>query len=241
LKGGQINLFLAALPTLGPGGLKAREDVGLYNTDKERSLSSPANPSWVETAESAAQCGVGINTFFFPDQYTDVASVGHLSAITSGESFFHPRFDATRDRWALQEELKRVISASPTMSKEVAYDATLRVRCSAGLRVHEYLGNFYQRTMTDVELANVSERTALGVTMRYDSRLDEKELAYVQVATLYTTAAGERRVRLLNLSLHITSLIGNVFRFADLDGVVTIFAKEGDFLSTDQECEACAR
>lgn len=184
----------------------------------------------MQTAEEAAQYGVGINTFFFPDQYTDVASVGHLSAVTSGESFFHPRFDATRDRYALQEELKRIICASPAASKEIAYDATLRVRCSAGLRVHEYLGNFYQSTMTDVELANVTERTAVGVTMRYDSRLDEKDLAYIQAAMLYTTSAGERRVRVLNLSVHVTSLIGNVFRFADLDAIVTIFAKEGEYL-----------
>ena len=227
MRGGQINVFLSALPTMGPGALKGREDVGLYNTDKERSLFSPANSFWVNTADEASESGIGINTFFFPDQYTDVATIGALSSSTSGQSFFHPRFDPTRDRHGLQAELVRLLSAD----REIGYDATLRVRCSAGLRVQEHLGGFYQRASTDLELGCVNDQTAIGVTFRHDARLDEKEMAYVQVATLYTTASGERRVRVCNLALGVTSLIGNVFRFADLDAVVTIFAKEGKSFS----------
>ena len=227
MRGGQINVFLSALPTMGPGALKGREDVGLYNTDKERSLFSPANSFWVNTADEASESGIGINTFFFPDQYTDVATIGALSSSTSGQSFFHPRFDPTRDRHGLQAELVRLLSAD----REIGYDATLRVRCSAGLRVQEHLGGFYQRASTDLELGCVNDQTAIGVTFRHDARLDEKEMAYVQVATLYTTASGDRRVRVCNLALGVTSLIGNVFRFADLDAVVTIFAKEGKSFS----------
>jgi hypothetical protein len=44
-----------------------------------------ADPFWRTTAEELAESGVGVNIFFFPDQYTDVASVGVLSSTTGGE------------------------------------------------------------------------------------------------------------------------------------------------------------
>jgi len=43
---------------------------------------------------------------------------------------------------------------------------------------------------------------------------------------LYTTASGERRVRTHNLSVPVTSVLGNVFRFADMDTTLTYVTKE---------------
>jgi protein transport protein SEC24 len=69
---------------------------------------------------------------------------------------------------------------------------------------------------------------AFGATLKYDNKLEDKQVSYVQVAVLYTTAGGERRVRVLNLSLPATNHIGNVFRFADFDTSVVMLLKEGE-------------
>ena len=221
--GGQINLFLSSLPTVGAGKLTARDDPSASNTDKERTLFSPADPFWRITGEELAECGVGLNTFLFPDQYTDIASIGALSTITGGEAFFHPKFNPVRDRDTLHNEIKRVLT------RETVYNATIRIRCSNGLRVSEHLGNFYQRSMTDLEFGTLDESKAFGAVLRHEGpRLDDRNPAFVQVAVLYTSSLGERRVRCLNLSLTTTSLIGNVFRFADLDAAVTLFLKDGE-------------
>ncbi len=224
--GGQITLFLSALPTLGPGKLTPRDDPTTYNTDKERSLFSTADPFWRLTAEEAAECGVGINVFLFPEQYTDVASVGILSSITSGEVFFHPKFQPVRDRDSLYDEIKRVVT------KETVYNATIRIRCSNGLRVSDHIGNYYQRSLTDLEFGTLDDGKAFAAVLRHEGqRLDDRQPAYVQVAALYTSSSGERRVRCLNMSFSTTSLIGNVFRFADLDTSVTVFIKDGRLFS----------
>jgi protein transport protein SEC24 len=80
-----------------------------------------------------------------------------------------------------------------------------------------------------LEFGLIDEGKAFGAVLKHEGgRLDEKQPAFVQVAILYTTTSGERRVRCLNMSFTTTSLIGNVFRFADLDASVTIFFKEGE-------------
>ena len=223
--GGQITLFLSALPTLGPGKLTTRDDLSsTYNTDKERTLFSPADPFWRVTAEEAAECGVGINVFLFPDQYTDVASVCALSGITSGEAFFHPKFQPVRDRDTLYDEIKH------TVTRETVYNATIRIRCSSGLRVSDHIGSFYQRSMTDLEFGCLDEGKAFAAVLSHEGiRLDDRQPAFVQVAALYTSSSGERRVRCLNMSFTTTSLIGNIFRFADLDSSVTVFIKDGAY------------
>lgn len=44
---------------------------------------------------------------------------------------------------------------------------------------------------------------------------------------LYTSAAGERRVRVCNLGLQVAGMAGNVFRFADMDAVVCHLVRQG--------------
>lgn len=94
----------------------------------------------------------------------------------------------------------------------------------------DHTGNFYQRSMTDIELGIIHDGASIGASMKYEGKLDERELCYIQVAVLYTSSSGERRVRVLNMSMGVTGLIGNVFRFADLDAAVTLYAKEGEFI-----------
>jgi protein transport protein SEC24 len=223
--GGQINLFISSLPILGPGKLTARDDPTTYNTDKEKALFIPADPFWRVTAEQLAESGVGVNTFFFPDSYIDVASIGTLSSTTGGEVFFHPKFNPVRDRDLLHSELLRV------MTRETAYNATVRVRCSDGLRAVDHIGNFYQRSLTDLEFGTLDDSKSFAAVLKHESgqRLNDQKPSFVQVAVLHTSENGERRVRCLNMSFTTTSLIGNVFRFADLDASVTLFLKDGEY------------
>ena len=49
----------------------------------------------------------------------------------------------------------------------------------------------------------------------------------VQCALLYTTVFGERRIRVMTLSLPCTSMLSNLFRSADLDSQFTCMLKQG--------------
>ncbi|PWY98802.1 hypothetical protein BCV70DRAFT_201594 [Testicularia cyperi] len=218
--GGQVSIFLSTIPTVGPGALKHREDTKLYGTDKEKTLFVPQDGFYRGVAEECVDAGIGINIFFFPSQYIDVATIGVLPGFTGGEIFFHPRFDPVRDGVKLQSEVRR------TILRETAYNVTMRLRCSNGLRVADHFGNFFQRNSTDIEVGNMDADKCIAALIKHEGKLDEKQEAHFQCAVLYTTADGERRVRCHNIAVPVTSLLGNVFRYADMDSAVAYYAKE---------------
>ncbi|KAK0546729.1 COPII coat Sec23p-Sfb3p heterodimer component [Tilletia horrida] len=218
--GGQVNVFLSTIPTVGPGALKHREDSKLYGTEKEKTLFQPQDPFYRNVAEECAEAGIGVNLFLFPAQYIDVATISQLPAVTGGDIFLHPRFDPVRDEVKLKSQISRAVL------RETGYNATMRVRCSNGLRVAAYNGSFFQRNSTDLEMGIIDSDKAVGVHIKHDGRLDERHEAYFQCAILYTTATGERRVRCHNLAVPVTNSLTNVFQYADLDSTVAHFAKE---------------
>lgn len=117
-----------------------------------------------------------------------------------------------------------------TVTRETGYQALMKVRCSNGLQVSSYHGNFLQHSFgADLELGSVDADKALGVMFSYDGQLDAKLDAHFQCALLYTTAGGERRVRCTNTVASVSESLPEVMRFIDQDAVVSMIAKEGQF------------
>jgi len=56
----------------------------------------------------------------------------------------------------------------------------------------------------------------------------------VQCAMLYTTSAGERRVRVLTLGLQATDAMANVFRYADLDATCNVMMRQAVAMTAKQ-------
>ncbi|KAI8910290.1 Sec23/Sec24 trunk domain-containing protein [Gorgonomyces haynaldii] len=212
--GGRVSFFQTSLPTFGLGVLKNREDVKILGTDKEKALYEPQEYFWKKLGQDCASHGIGVDSYLFASSYTDVATVGVLSALTGGETNMYGSFDANRHGVKFANDLHR------TLSRTYGYDGLLRVRVSTGLKVAEYFGNIFMKNATDVEVAGMDSLKAIGVGLQYDGKLDERADVYVQAAFLYTTAEGQRRVRVHNLSLGIASQQANIFRKAEMDTVI---------------------
>ncbi|KAF9114504.1 COPII coat Sec23p-Sfb3p heterodimer component [Mortierella sp. AM989] len=220
-RGGKLIVFQTSLPTYGPGALKQRDDSKLYGTDKERTLYAPQDDFYRKLGESCVDAGLSVDLFLcpVPGSYVDVATLGCLPSMTGGETFMYPGFNAERDGARLIGNIAKLVGRS------FGYNALMRVRCSAGLRITEHLGNFHMKNSTDLELAGIDSEKAFGVLVKHDGRLDEKTEASFQIALLYTTADGLRRVRVHNFSTPVTTLLGNVFRWADMDTTINFLAK----------------
>ncbi|THH07856.1 hypothetical protein EW146_g9184 [Bondarzewia mesenterica] len=202
-RGGQVVVFQARLPTIGSGALEPRLDESkFYDTDKERSLYTTRDTSWQNVAEELAEEGVGVSMFLGMREFIDVGSIGVVASITGGELFFHPLFDPIADGPILDSQFRRLMSRT------------------TGLRVANYYGNFSQRTTTDLEFGTLDADKAVSVLIEHSHTLDERQYAFLQCALLYTTVAGQRRVRVCNLALQVVALAGTVFRFADMDTLV---------------------
>ena len=105
----------------------------------------------------------------------------------------------------------------------------MKVRCSNGLQVASYHGNFKQHNFNaDLEFGIIDADKAIGVMFSYDGKLDAKLDAHFQCALLYTTANGERRVRCTNTVASVSEGGSECMRFIDQDAVVAMIAKEGE-------------
>lgn len=219
--GGKASLFLSALPTWGPGKLKMREDQSLYHTDQEKTLFDAANVYWKNIAEKFVEAGIGVDTFLFPNAYIDVATVGTISSLTGGDSYYYQNFLADRDGEKLCKEVQHSIT------REQGFQAQMKVRCSNGLKVVKLLGNFTHRTPSELEMSSIDADKAITIVFKHEDKLDPKSDIHFQSAVLYTTMTGERRLRTHNVRASVSGNIGDVVRSCDAGTCMATLAKEG--------------
>ncbi|KAF4850501.1 hypotheticall protein [Colletotrichum siamense] len=221
--GGKIVCSLAALPTWGPGRLFLRDDGKHPGGEIDKKLFSTEHPAWKKVAEKMVATGIGADFFLASPSggYLDIATVGHIAASTGGETFYYPNFIGQRDNTKLSMEIKHAVT------RETGFQALMKVRCSNGLQINGYHGNFIHHTFgADLEIGVIDADKAMGVTFSYDGKLDSKLDAHFQSALLYTTASGQRRVRCSNIIASVCDNPRDSVKFIDQDAVVAILAKE---------------
>ncbi|KFA73312.1 hypothetical protein S40288_09789 [Stachybotrys chartarum IBT 40288] len=231
--GGRVLCACSALPTWGPGRLFLRDDGNHPGGEMDKKLYTTEHPAWKKLAEKMAAAGAGVDFFLAAPSggYLDIATIGHVAATTGGETFYYPNFIAPRDSAKMSAEISHAVT------RESGFQALMKVRCSTGLQVSAYHGNFIQHTFgADLEIGVVDADKALGVSFSYDGKLDPKLDAHFQSALLYTTASGQRRVRCSNIIASVSDTpkeagvreqgIRACLKFVDQDAVISLLAKE---------------
>lgn len=216
-----------SLPSIGPGILKNRDDPKLQGTEREKGLLVPQDNFYPQLAAECVRSGISVDSWFFPpaNTYIDVATIGIVSAMTGGDIHYFPNFNLEREGYQVTHDLMHAIA------REQGYRAAFRLRCSNGLTVSDQYGNFAMSNATDIELAGVNADTSIGIELKHDDKLPENSQVYFQCALLYTTAQGQRRVRVHNLSGSVGTIALPVFKQADLDTTMNFIIKRTITLS----------
>ena len=223
--GGKVLCSLSALPTYGPGRLQPRDKGQTQNEDNDfnRGLLKTEHQGFRKLQADLVKAGVGVDFFLAAPAggYLDAATVGLVSEKTGGETYYFPNWTYPRDLVRIAKEISHAVQ------REQGYSALMKVRCSNGLQVGHYAGNFTQHTFgADLELATVTEDSGMCVTFTYDGKLDTKQDAYFQSALLYTSQNGQRRVRCSNLVATVSESARESMKVVDQDAVLTVLAKE---------------
>ncbi|XP_025201157.1 protein transport protein Sec24D isoform X3 [Melanaphis sacchari] len=218
---GKLFVFHSSLPIAeAPGKLKNREDRKLLATDKEKTILNPQTNAYKELGEECVQVGCSVDLFITNNSFIDLPTIGQVSKISGGEIFKYTYFQAEVDGQRFLSDLKHDISR-PTV-----FDAVMRVRTSTGTRPTDFYGHFFMSNSTDVELASIDCDKAIAIEVKHDDKLDEQDGVLVQTAMLYTSCSGQRRVRILNLSLRSSGQMGELYRSCDLDTIMNFFGKQ---------------
>ncbi|CAJ0928978.1 unnamed protein product, partial [Mesorhabditis belari] len=220
-RAGKIFIFSTSLPTLeAPGKLKNRDDRKLLGTEKEKAVLLPQCEFYTKLGEQCVKGGCTVDVFLFPNSYIDVATIGQLTAVTGGSLYKYQYFDAQKDSQRFLSDL------SHDVSRQIAFDCMVRVRSSAGIRPVKFYGSFFMENTTDMEIASIDQDKAFFVELKHDDKLSDP-LAVIQAAVLYTSVSGQRRLRILNMCLPVTTDYNHIFRVADQDVLATYLFKNG--------------
>eukprot|EP00074_Homo_sapiens_P094577 XP_016872456.1 protein transport protein Sec24C isoform X2 [Homo sapiens] len=217
---GKLFLFHTSLPIAeAPGKLKNRDDRKLINTDKEKTLFQPQTGAYQTLAKECVAQGCCVDLFLFPNQYVDVATLSVVPQLTGGSVYKYASFQVENDQERFLSDLRRDVQ------KVVGFDAVMRVRTSTGIRAVDFFGAFYMSNTTDVELAGLDGDKTVTVEFKHDDRLNEESGALLQCALLYTSCAGQRRLRIHNLALNCCTQLADLYRNCETDTLINYMAK----------------
>lgn len=219
--GGRVTVFQTQLPTLGAGKLQSREDPNQRSSSKGVQHLGPATDFYKKLALDCSGQQIGVDLFLLSSQYADLASLACISKYSAGSVFYYPSFHYIHNPAQLekfQRDLERYLT------RKIGFEAVMRIRCTKGLSIHTFHGNFFVRSTDLLSLANVNPDSAFAVQMSIEDSLADSSLACFQAALLYTSSKGKRRIRVHTLCLPVVSQLSDVYAGADVQAVTCLLA-----------------
>ena len=218
--GGKMCVFQSTLPSPGDGALVPRENVQIMGTPDEVKLLRPSQNWYKDTAVEFSRAQISVDMFLFPRAYIDVASLADLPKITAGTLRTYPGFNHDVDGPRFESELCR------SLTQYTAFEAVMRIRCTRGMRISNFYGNFFVRGTDLLALPNCTSDSVFAFDLVHDEQSVTSSVVTVQSALLYTSSQGERRIRVVTQAIPVTSLASEVIGSVDADVVSTLLAKQ---------------
>lgn len=217
---GKLFIFHTSLPSAhAPGQLKSnRDDRKLLGTDKEKQILMPANDYYAQLGKKCVEAGCSINLFLASNQYCDLATISDCLHKCAGQIYKYDFFMSDIQGERLIEDLKHCISNT------YAFDAVMKVRTSTGVRAVDYLGNF-SLSVNDIELAACDRTLCFSAELKHEDKLNENSKVFTQVAILYTSLSGQRRIRIHNMNFSVCNTYSLLYPSCDLDTIINYIGK----------------
>ncbi|KAK9828118.1 hypothetical protein WJX81_006860 [Elliptochloris bilobata] len=217
--GGKLLLFQSAVPSLGVGRVKQRDNGALWGTDAEPKLRQPDDSFWKKYAAECSRVQIAIDVFIFCPSFIDVASFGALSRYTCGQLYYYPGFHPDRDGARVEAEVRH------NLTRTTGWEAVMRIRCSKGLRISAFHGHFFIRSTDLLALPQVDPDKAFAVQVAHEEGVLTTSAAYMQCALLYTSSSGERRIRVHTVAFPVVQDVNELFRATDAAATAALLAK----------------
>ncbi|XP_035522707.1 protein transport protein Sec24A [Morone saxatilis] len=219
--GGRMSIFQTQLPNLGVGALQSREDPNQRASAKDIQHLSPATDFYKKLALDCSGQQVAVDLFLLSAQYCDLASLGCISRYSAGSVYYYPSYHHQHNPAQVecfQKDLKRYIT------RKIGFEAVMRIRCTKGLSIHTFHGNFFVRSTDLLSLPNVNPDAGFAVQMSIEENLDDMQVVSFQAALLYTSSKGERRIRVHTLCLPVVNSLSDIFAGADVQAISGLLA-----------------
>lgn len=213
-------VFQTIMPNMGDGSLKPRENQSIMGTPSEVKVLRPETPWYKDTAIEFSRQQISVDMFLFPYQYMDLSAMGELPKMTAGNMYSYVMFNFDKDAERFEEQLNK------SLTTETAFEAVMRIRCTKGMRITNFYGNFYIRGTDLMALPNVNSESVFGFDLSHDEQNVASSYVTVQAALLYTSSQGQRRIRVMTQALPITGLTSELVESVDAQATCNLLCKQ---------------
>nr|XP_018670361.1 protein transport protein Sec24A isoform X1 [Ciona intestinalis] len=220
--GGRVTVFQQAIPSIGPGMLKKREDPNARAGEQSTTALNPSTDYYKKLALDCSAQQVAIDFFFFNSQYIDIATLSCASRFSAGDMHYYPSLHTVHnpiEAERLSRDLERYLS------RKIGFESVMRIRCTKGLAIHTFHGNFFVRSTDLLSLANINPDAGYAVNLSIEDPLTDLSAVCFQAALLYTTSKGERRIRVHTLCIPVVKSPAEVFNSVDCVAVISLLSK----------------
>ncbi|XP_067632587.1 protein transport protein Sec24A isoform X2 [Eurosta solidaginis] len=218
--GGRITVFQTCLPNKGPGSLEPREDPN-NRSSKDVAHLNPATDFYKRYALECSGYQIAVDLFLMNQQYSDMATISGISKHSGGCVHHFPLYQKTKPQ--LVDSFKQCFKRY--LVRKIGFEAVMRIRCTRGLQVHTFHGNFFVRSTDLLSLPNVNPDAGYGMQISYEESLSEAKTVCFQAALLYTNSDGERRIRVHTICLPVTGSLPEVMHAADTEAIIGLLSK----------------
>ncbi|VDL96702.1 unnamed protein product [Schistocephalus solidus] len=216
--GGRVTVFNTSLPNVGPGSLQHREEKDDQKQPDVKHL-GPASDFYKTLALDFAGAQV-IDLFFLNSTYCDIATISGVARHSGGSVYHYPFFHhKTSTSNSLRRDLIRYLT------RRIGFEAVLRIRCTRGLNIQNFYGCFFVRSVDLLSLPNVNPDAGYAMQLEMTESLEEFKYVVLQAALLYTSAFGDRRIRVHTLCLPVTESPEAVFNYSDQTAIACLITK----------------
>ena len=143
---------------------------------------------------------IGVDTFIFSGQYTDIATLNVLSRYTAGSTYYYPGFDIRRDGKRFEHDL------SHNLTRAAGFECVFRLRASRGVNCSTFYGNYFVRGADLLSVPSCSADSVFTCELGLDEAVLQTQAITVQSALLYTSTQGDRRICLHTMLIPVCNV-----------------------------------
>lgn len=203
---------------------KKPNEIVKYPINEKVSPFKAKVPFFSQVADTLAQRSVTVDLFIATDQQMELATIGELAQRTGGKIYYYPRFKVALHSEKYFYDLHRSLTVSRV------FDVAVRLRCSSGFHVMDYVTPKGQVFSLDFTLPSLSSDQSIIANLQMLENIKDKKKVYFQAACLYTTSSGQRYIRTINFFLNTVPDMTTFFKMIDCDslsyGVVQTFSSK---------------
>merc|ERR1719204_41158 len=143
--GGKLSVFNWGRPNVGKGILEDRlEQFPVQDAERLHDLQIAKTrkiEDYYMRAVEATKFQLSIDLYQFAGQeFCDLSILRELCLFNGGDAHFYPNFDGDAHGLQVYSDLRR------SLTRETAWEAVMRIRCSSGHMIRNYIGSFHRRS-----------------------------------------------------------------------------------------------